>query len=1126
MASRCIAMCQTQITSTCSFLRASMMRTALRGGLGCCVVLLQMTFAPAVNAQTPVAGQPTSFPKPIQDQTFATQLPGGQPGARLPGQPQLQSAQAFERVGKQFFPSRPTGRTTLQRSEESPWLQRLLRPRNQTGPESTQPVQQSQQQRTSRAQADNQVRQIQFPRTGPVAQPYPVPEGRSAAFKQPEAKPGYQAGSRYDTRSAQQAPSTQRIVNGQQRPTQLDVKPLARPNSNGAAKRYTDLVQAPSATQTNRAQSSQRTPRIGIGSLPDYRPVAPTVQRLAADSSRRTQVAAQTTASPDISGLKPRTDSNARTSRRTESLVTTGTGVPPQNRAPKVPRTPVPQNPVVKKEVKTTQAPTAQLSSNEETKPAKANRRSAILNRPAKVGAEAEKTSQRVTPQETATKPSGVQPQVAENKLAPPQVVADEPEASRAKIPAQLVNTPMAESAARKEAHSPPPALDAKEAVAAKPEIQTKAKLTPKPEEPDESKTVRTPNIPLPTLPAAPAKQTEVATDEQSNAIPNLPPASEALTRRPVVSKAAEADAQAVAKVKSTAVETNAKPVVQNPSVQPSTSKPTAEAVAKRMPPVTRDATESVTSTDASSNSTSSAAGNYSQVSNRTLLDTGLANRRPLNPMGAANFRTEYRASPDQRLSTESPSLRVVLNGPETLDVGSLGNYEIVVLNQDRINLEGLVLRLDVPKDVAVQPMQPQTGEVDSERAPDGATLMTWGIPTLRAGQIARAPVQMVAKRSSNFPIGLEWTLIPVSQTANINVVSPKLDISIEGAGEVVFGETNVYRLRLRNRGQAVARNVVVQVNAEDYGSTSSNVGNLPPGAEEILEVELDFEQRGEIQLNATAQSSNNIGAAAETRVIVRQAVLQAEMSAPQIVFHGKDVEYSVRVLNTGDAASKSTAARLRLPVAAQPTTLPYGAKQQGDSLVWAMEPIAPGGERTYRFRLSLPTEGANKVAFECRSTSTSTVTAAATTLVEAIADLILLVNDPIAPAPLGAEVAYELNLTNRGSKAARNVSVVAQFSQGIEPTRGSGKGYRVVPGQVFFDPIASVEPGQSVKLLVYAVAEKPGMHRFRAEVRNDEEGIRLVQEESTRYLESIQSRPAQGRETRMASPPNQSSLR
>ncbi len=108
---------------------------------------------------------------------------------------------------------------------------------------------------------------------------------------------------------------------------------------------------------------------------------------------------------------------------------------------------------------------------------------------------------------------------------------------------------------------------------------------------------------------------------------------------------------------------------------------------------------------------------------------------------------------------------------------------------------------------------------------------------------------------------------------------------------------------------------------------------------------------------------------------------------------------------------------------------------------------------------------------------------------------------DPVAPAPVSENVTYELVIHNRGARPAREVTVIAQFSDGIEPVAFTGETAQLVPGQVLFEPIAEIGAGEKVTLTISAIASVSGMHRFRAEVQCDNGETQLVQEESTRFL-------------------------
>jgi hypothetical protein len=101
----------------------------------------------------------------------------------------------------------------------------------------------------------------------------------------------------------------------------------------------------------------------------------------------------------------------------------------------------------------------------------------------------------------------------------------------------------------------------------------------------------------------------------------------------------------------------------------------------------------------------------------------------------------------------------------------------------------------------------------------------------------------------------------------------------------------------------------------------------------------------------------------------------------------------------------------------------------------------------------------------------------------------------------------YEVRIVNRGTKAAEQINVVAQFSEGVEPIEAHGGTANIVPGQVVFNPIARVGAGEELLLKVIARADRKGNHRFRAQVTCADPETRLVAEESTYYFKARTAR-------------------
>jgi hypothetical protein len=218
------------------------------------------------------------------------------------------------------------------------------------------------------------------------------------------------------------------------------------------------------------------------------------------------------------------------------------------------------------------------------------------------------------------------------------------------------------------------------------------------------------------------------------------------------------------------------------------------------------------------------------------------------------------------------------------------------------------------------------------------------------------------------------------------------------------------------------------------------------------------------------------------------------------MIYAGTTAMYKIRVANRGDAVAEGVIMQVDLPTGAKNGVgvdkKPITLKQPR----WRVGDLSPGAERIYSMQCDLTSGGQNQLVARVQSTDDAVATDSAITMVEAIADLKLTVNDPKGPVPVGQDAIYEILVVNRGSKEARDVKLVAQFSEGIEPSSATGQRANIVPGQVIFEPIASIPAGGQVSVKITARAEQGGNLRFRAELNCGSPETKLVAEENTRF--------------------------
>ena len=448
--------------------------------------------------------------------------------------------------------------------------------------------------------------------------------------------------------------------------------------------------------------------------------------------------------------------------------------------------------------------------------------------------------------------------------------------------------------------------------------------------------------------------------------------------------------------------------------------------------------------------------------------------------------------------TSELPGIRVTTVGPGAIMIRQANQYEIRVENRGSIDASGVMVRALVPDWADLRGRTATRGDIDNQMQGSRERLV-WTIDQLPAGASETMTVRLTAARSGTYDLEVDWTLLPQQSKAQVQVREPRLDLTIEGPDEVVFGQSQTYKVRVLNPGDGTAPNVVFTLSPNSATPQSQRIGDIPPGKEAQFDVELTAQDLGDLKIHGLAAGDLQLRAESEKTIRVAAAKLEAVLSGPELKYQNTEAMYSLQIQNNGSATSNRVVASLRLPSGAKYLGGIEGAVREGSVLRWNIDSLAPGANRNYQFRCNMASTGEHLFAFDCQGTAAGNATVSISTRVESIADLVLTVSDPVAPAPIGSDVTYEIVIRNRGSKEATDVRAIAQFSHGIEPKRIEGHSGEVMTGQVLFDPIPRIAAGQEIRLRVIAQAESAGHHRFRTEVRSGD--TVLVAEEATHYM-------------------------
>ncbi len=189
--------------------------------------------------------------------------------------------------------------------------------------------------------------------------------------------------------------------------------------------------------------------------------------------------------------------------------------------------------------------------------------------------------------------------------------------------------------------------------------------------------------------------------------------------------------------------------------------------------------------------------------------------------------------------------------------------------------------------------------------------------------------------------------------------------------------------------------------------------------------------------------------------------------------------------------------------------------------MTWPAFDLAPGASKNFEFEGVTHTAGQLTLKAEATGDRNTKASGQCVTAIEGIPGLRMELVDSVDPVEKGGEITYEIKVTNTGTKADSNVSIVCELPKELEfvscsgPTGGVhafkyaqlppddpkvGKIKLPMIGQtVAFDPISDLAPKTEAVFKVKVKGVSTGDVRFKAIMTSKHLTAPVTKEESTR---------------------------
>jgi len=471
-----------------------------------------------------------------------------------------------------------------------------------------------------------------------------------------------------------------------------------------------------------------------------------------------------------------------------------------------------------------------------------------------------------------------------------------------------------------------------------------------------------------------------------------------------------------------------------------------------------------------------------------------------ITPTPGLTSRTGTGSPGEQLLEGEqSPSITIHKLAPEEIQVNKRCTFAIRVQNTGQRTVQNVQIHDEVPKGTELVGTAPRA-------AVSGSTVV-WDLGTLSVGEERIVEMELLPKEEGE--LGSVATVTMATQaSAKARCTRPELALRLSCNSQVLEGQQHVVQIEISNPGSGEATNVMLLANLPPSVSHEAGpaleyeIGTLSPGETRQMELMLTAEQAGQINSKMIARADANLRVEENCEFEIIAPELQLTIDGPQRRYLERPATYQINVGNPGTATAHEIQLVTRLPKGLQFVSANNLGEYDSSthSVRWSLAEL-PANERGSVELVALPVEAGDQVIQATTTAGPSLEDRTEkTVVVEGLAALTFEVTDQQGLIEVGGETTYEIVVTNKGSKAAANVQVVAIMPAGMQALSAQGETRHAIQGErVTFSPLPQLAPKAETIFRIQARGIRPGDQRVRVQIVTDELKQPITKEVNTR---------------------------
>jgi uncharacterized repeat protein (TIGR01451 family) len=470
---------------------------------------------------------------------------------------------------------------------------------------------------------------------------------------------------------------------------------------------------------------------------------------------------------------------------------------------------------------------------------------------------------------------------------------------------------------------------------------------------------------------------------------------------------------------------------------------------------------------------------------------------------------TEATVTPPNPTGRQEPAISIEWVGPPTAKVGQPADYTLVVRNACNIPVQQVLVRVRIPAGMTTAATEP--------KALSENNVLVWELGTLLSKQEKNLQMRLVADAKGDV-MPQAWVTFTGSSVMQVKVREPKLMLKASAPEKVMVGDAAAFTLTVSNPGDGAADQVKIHAVLSDGlehargNKVDFEIGNLAAGETRSVQLICGTKTGGPQKCEGVAEADGGLHANDTAGVDVIMPRLELQLVGPALRYLERKALYTLRVTNPGDAPATNVTVGDVVPVGFKVLAASDGGRHDFSTrtVSWFLGEIGPGQTREVKLEVQAINPGEHHHKATAVAARGLRAESELVTRVEGLSALLLEMVDTEDPIEVNGDTAYEIRVTNTGSKTETDIKIIAtvpdkmQFKSAQGPVR-----YREEGKTIVFEPIERLSPRADAIFRINVKAMEQGTVRFKIQMTSTNLVEPVIKMEATRiYSDAPDAKP------------------